>query len=593
MIRMAIFWAMLFMIVANVPLAAASSTGSSLPTPLSDADVERYRKIFTLQQDKKWKQANAVIKTLDDRLLMGRVLAQRYLHPTGWRSSYKELRDWLSKYNDHPAATRIYRLAQKRRPANYKYPEKPKSNYLNGYGRAQADTYYLPIPASYSDRLSPDTTRSIARDIRQKIRSGWPTGAYNILNKKESRRYLTKYEEALLYSDIAHGYFIYGKDDLAIKVAKKAIKLSDGKVDRAYWIAGLAAWRQSDVTFAKSFFRELADRDNIDDHGLAAAAAYWASRAELRAGQADRSIGYLQRASLYQDTFYGMLATEALGQDITLNFSLPLIDGNYIAWLNAKPGGRRTFALLQVGETYHASRELRYLWKEHREEDRPRLMALAASEHMAGLAFRIAGIMRDTSHINRYGGLFPIADFNTDAPIRVDPALLLAIMRQESGFNPRAQSWATASGLMQLMPATAAYIAGDRGYRNTKRHDLLIPEINIRLGEDYILYLLNDTTIESNMIRLLTAYNAGPGNLRKWMKKVNHRGDTLMLLESLPSRETRFYVKNVMTNLWIYRKRLGQDANEVASLAADGGARFVPQITTDGCQITNLAQICH
>jgi hypothetical protein len=87
-----------------------------LPQPLSLADVKRYQEIFALQQDKKWKEAEAIIKTLESDLLMGRVLSQRYLHPTGWRSKYTELRDWLAVYNDHPSATRIYRLAKNANP---------------------------------------------------------------------------------------------------------------------------------------------------------------------------------------------------------------------------------------------------------------------------------------------------------------------------------------------------------------------------------------------------------------------------------------------------------------------------------------------
>jgi soluble lytic murein transglycosylase-like protein len=300
---------------------------------------------------------------------------------------------------------------------------------------------------------------------------------------------------------------------------------------------------------------------------------------------------YLERAARFQDTFYGMLAAEALGQDITLDFSLPNIDQNYINWLNGIPGGRRAFALLQVGETYHASREFRYLWDEHSVQDQPKLMALAAETHMAGLAFRTAGIINEDTGRNWYAGLYPIPDFTTDMPIRVDQSLLLAIMRQESGFNPRAKSWAKASGLMQLMPATAAYIARDGGYRNAKRHDLLIPEVNIRLGEDYILYLLKAPIVDSDLIRLLAAYNAGPGNLSKWSKKIDHGGDQLILLESLPARETRFYVKNVMTNLWIYSKLMGKNAPTVASLAAGDGA-VIDNINDINCQITNLSDLC-
>ncbi len=580
---------LLAMLVMGLPRPVMAEL--DLPKPLSEADVKRYQQIFALQQDKKWKDADAIIKTLESDLLMGRVLSQRYLHPTGWRSKYTELRDWLAVYNDHPSATRIYRLAKKRQPANYKNPREPKKGYLNGYGRTQADGHYISFPTTYENRSSPSKTRAIARDVRRKIRSGFPTGGVRILADKNNLRYLTKLEEAILRVDIAHGYFIYGKDGEAIKQAKYALELAGNDVPRAYWVAGIAAWRQGQMELASSYMHKLADLEVENDHALASAGAFWASRADLRDGNANQSMIYLERAARYQDTFYGMLAAEALGQDITLDFSLPNIDQNYINWLNGLPGGRRAFALLQVGETYHASRELRYLWDEHSVEDQPKLMALAADTHMAGLAFRTAGIINEDTGQSWYAGLYPIPDFTTDMPIRVDQSLLLAIMRQESGFNPRAKSWAKASGLMQLMPATAAYIARDGGYRNSKRHDLLIPEVNIRLGEDYILYLLEAPIVDSDLIRLLAAYNAGPGNLRKWSKKIDHGGDQLILLESLPARETRFYVKNVMTNLWIYSKLMGKNSPMVASLAAGDGA-VIDNISGADCQITNLSELC-
>ena len=582
-------------VVLLVPRLAVGEV--PLPTPLAAADVQRYQEIFALQQDKQWRDADAVIKQLENPILLGRVLAQRYLHPTGWRSKYSELRDWLALYNDHPSATRIYRLARKRKPADAKAPTQPKKKYLNGYGRVHADAHYVRIPMTYKARAAPTKTRAIAGDVRRKIRSGYPTGAVKILAKASNRRYLTKMEEAVLRVDIAHGYFIYGKDADAIKQAEYALDLvvaSGAAADalpRGFWVAGIAAWRAGDMVLASQYMHRLADADP-DDHALASAGAFWASRADLRAGNANQSIHYLAQAARYQDTFYGMLAAEALGQDITLDFSLPPLDARYIDWLNARPGGRRAFALLQVGETYHASREFRYLWEQHREADKPKLMALAAKTHMAGLAFRAAGIIHEESGQSWYGGLYPIPDFRTTLPLRVDHALLLAIMRQESGFNPRAKSWAKASGLMQLMPATAAYIAGDHGYyRGAKRHDLLIPEVNIRLGEDYILYLLEEPVVSSDLIRLLAAYNAGPGNLRKWSKKIDHGGDALILLESLRARETRFYVKNVMINFWIYSKLRGIDAPSVAALAAGNGA-VIHSIHQPDCPITNLAEAC-
>ena len=572
----------------------------NLPKPLSDADAGRYARIFAIQggamksrNAPEWKEADRLIAALDNDLLLGRVLAQRYLHPTGWRSSWPELKAWMERYYDQPSATRIHRLASRRKPKGAKAPRRPKDGYLDGYGRTHPGSRYASVPATTEGRRSLSKTRSIAREVRKRVRSGWPTGARNMLNSA-NLRYLTGYEEAVLRANIAHGYFIEGKDSKAVAEAKRAIAKAGKSVPQAYWTAGKAAWRAGDIQLAMNFMRVLAENPDAPSN-LVSGAGFWASRGALRAGEADESFRYLEIAASRQDTFYGTLAAEALGQDIVLDFSLPELEPAFIRRLDLQPAGRRAFGLLQAGETYHASRELRTIWHEMDLGQQTQLMVLAARTHMAGLAFRTADILRLEHGVDYFAGLYPVPDFDTGDPLRVDHALLLAVMRQESGFNPRARSWAKASGLMQLMPATAAYISRDRRYRDTRLHELLIPETNIRLGQEYILYLLGEKPVEGDLLRLLAAYNGGPGNLRKWMGRIDHGGDALMLLESLPARETRFYVKNVLTNLWIYRKRLGQDSSIIGAIASGIEADYDPRgAHVDGrsCELVRLSHRC-
>ena len=135
---------------------------------------------------------------------------------------------------------------------------------------------------------------------------------------------------------------------------------------------------------------------------------------------------------------------------------------------------------------------------------------------------------------------------------------MYAFIRQESAFNERAYSKAGARGLMQLMPKTASFVAGQRGLSRNKKYKLFNPKLNISLGQRYIALLSNDKSIPNDLFRLATAYNAGPGNLRNWQAKVNYNDDPLMYIESIPSRETRLFIERVMTNLWLYRNRLGQ-----------------------------------
>ncbi len=116
-------------IKASVETAALTSgdpgPAQALPEILSAADAERYRAVFRLQEKGDWHGADDLIAKLDDRVLMGHVLAQRYLHPTKYRSRYKELKAWMDQYADHHYARQIYKLALRRKPKNWRAPKPP------------------------------------------------------------------------------------------------------------------------------------------------------------------------------------------------------------------------------------------------------------------------------------------------------------------------------------------------------------------------------------------------------------------------------------------------------------------------------------
>ena len=130
------------------------------------------------------------------------------------------------------------------------------------------------------------------------------------------------------------------------------------------------------------------------------------------------------------------------------------------------------------------------------------------------------------------------------------------------------------------MPATARFIARKR----TSRLALLDPEMNIALGQKYIQHLIEDPTIDGNLFYATVAYNAGPGNLRKWRRKVDYQDDPLLFIESVRSRETRNFVERVMTNLWIYRLRLGQATPSLAATAAGEWPVYIP-LDTDNRRV--------
>ena len=94
----------------------------SLPAVLSARDIALYREIFAVGRPGDWDTADRLIAQLDDDLLLGHVLAQRYLHPSKYWTPFRESRAWMARYADHPQATTIYKLARARRPAGGRVP---------------------------------------------------------------------------------------------------------------------------------------------------------------------------------------------------------------------------------------------------------------------------------------------------------------------------------------------------------------------------------------------------------------------------------------------------------------------------------------
>jgi soluble lytic murein transglycosylase-like protein len=158
------------------------------------------------------------------------------------------------------------------------------------------------------------------------------------------------------------------------------------------------------------------------------------------------------------------------------------------------------------------------------------------------------------------------------AGFTLDKALVYAIVRQESRFNPAAVSSAGAVGLMQLMPEAAARAAGDDKLK-ADMSPLFDPAFNLRVGQDYVTWLM-ERGVGFDLLRTVAAYNGGPGALTKTAQMLgDDADDPLMLIESLPAQETRNYVEKVMANYWGYKEQWGEDAHTLDAVAA--GARFI------------------
>tara|TARA_B100001179_G_C18200604_1_gene237059 strand:+ start:74 stop:505 length:432 start_codon:yes stop_codon:yes gene_type:complete len=122
---------------------------------------------------------------------------------------------------------------------------------------------------------------------------------------------------------------------------------------------------------------------------------------------------------------------------------------------------------------------------------------------------------------------------------------------------------------MQLMPRTATFIDGERRYhRNGNANQLYDSKLNVDLGQRYLSYLLSKEMFDGDILRALAAYNSGPGTLQKWLREVDYRDDPLLFVESVPSRETRWFLRRVLTNVGVYRDRLGQKSLWLSAIAS-------------------------
>jgi len=554
-----------------ITLAPRLDIATASPKILSSADEDRYREIFALQIDGHWKKATALIKKLDDPLLLGHVLVQRFLHPTKYRSRYQELKDWMSAYADHPEAGRVYKLALRRKPKNWRRPAPPQQLKIPATAGSAKSRKISGKPLSRSNRSK---VRNFKRHLRRLLRRGHTLAAKRTLESHDVKRLFSDAEYDQARAKLGQVYFNDSRDKYALKWAGAAAERSGHLIPGAHWTAGLAAWRLGGKEQAARHFEE-ATRHSDDSDWFHAAAAFWAARANLVNRNPEQVTPFLEAAAAKPRTFYGLLALHMLGRELPFNWAPPALAGATFDTLMARPRGKRAMALLQIDQSVRAGRELRNLTRGADDDLSRGVLSLAAQAGMAELAVRLdARLFPNGGGFD--GAAYPIPAWTPAGGFRVDRALIYALIRQESRFNPKAKSWAGARGLMQLMPGTARFVARAHRIQYKSRGKLFQPEINLTLGQRYIEMLLKDAKINGDLFLMMAAWNGGPGNLNKWRRRTDDLGDPLFFIESLPSRETRNFIEHVLSNLWIYRHRLGQPQPSMAAIAAGDWPVYTP-----------------
>ncbi|WP_085123779.1 lytic transglycosylase domain-containing protein [Tistlia consotensis] len=557
----------------------APSEPNGLPRVISAQDERLYREIFRVQEIGDWKTADRLIARLTDRRLMGHVLYQRYMHPTAYHSSFKELKSWMAVYADQPGADRVYALALKRMPAGATPPRKPEK-----VRKAHLASLGEPVYVYHSDRQRSSAqvhlVDRLKTQVRQEVRHSRLSAAEELLRGGEAKRLLDRVEIDQGLAEVANGWFHYGNARQAYRLAAAATKRSGDYLPKAHWTAGLSAWVNGKLEAAARHFRAVADSERALSWDRAAG-AYWAARAELKLGNPGMVSVLLVQAAQERRTFYGQLARQALG--LIDDDGPTRVDAKAYAHLLHEPRLARAAALIQVGESELAQQELVRAGGWDQPEHAEALLILAERAQLPSFTMRLANRLTHDDSLEirpevADAMLFPLPPWEPESGFQVDRALLYALMRQESGFNAEAESGQGAMGLMQLLPSTAHYVAQDGELPRGKEQRLFNPGFNMELAQRYVQRLMQDTDAGEDLFKLAAAYNGGPGNLRRWQKRLEDVGypaqDPLLFIEALPSRETRLFIERVLTNLWMYRKRLGQPAPSLKALAQGDWPRY-------------------
>jgi soluble lytic murein transglycosylase len=350
----------------------------------------------------------------------------------------------------------------------------------------------------------------------------------------------------------------------AYEIARAPGPLTVNPIKDATFLAGWIALRHLKDTKAAVSHLE-ASRENADGPLSAARGNYWLARAHEALGQKSEAAKYYEEAAQRIDTFHGALAHQKLNPGPQgAPMPLPAMPSAAVAdAFNANPLLRAAvlahYADVGRGLTRIIVAHLRTTLKTEAEVAMLAHLANALGDHQMAVRVGKTGVARG---MNLIAYSYPVHPFPEYKPLRQSPerAMLLAIARQESEFNPEIISHAGARGLLQVMPITARHICKDHKIKCDIPRLITDTSYNAMIASAYI----GDRKEEfsGSYVLTLAGYNAGPGRARQWMRRFGDPRtpeiDAVDWIEMIPFEETRDYVKKVLSNIQMYRARLGE-----------------------------------
>jgi len=307
---------------------------------------------------------------------------------------------------------------------------------------------------------------------------------------------------------------------------------------------------------------------------------YWKARAH-KAQNAIPKANVIFLPLSREHTYYGLLARDELGEVINSPLSNYVPSENEVQAVQSQPAMQRALELQRLEMRWESRAEWAWATKDYDDKQMLAAAELAMRQSWYDLAINTA---EKTKFVHNFVLRYPAPYRETVQTFAkangLDEAWVYGLTRQESRFVSYAKSGVGASGLMQVMPATAAWIAKKAGFSDYRQHMIHQTETNVKLGTYYLRYTLDLMSGQAAMAT--AAYNAGPGNARHWAPKKPIEG--AIYAETIPILETRQYVQKVMANTCFYSSRLGTksmslkqrlgviigDGNVVASDDVDG-----------------------
>jgi len=306
---------------------------------------------------------------------------------------------------------------------------------------------------------------------------------------------------------------------------------------------------------------------------------YWLAKAMLAGGRPDEAAAHF-RAIASPWNFYGLLAAEEIGQALTLPARPPSPTDEEVAEVLSQPGVARALKFAQLNLRPESVREMAFTIRSLSDRQ---LVVLAEALRRRGLYDRSIAVADRTATLHdaelRYPTPFRELVSAAARAQELDPAFVYGLVRQESRFLPEARSGVGAAGLMQLMPATAKWVARKVGANDFSPGRIHDPDLNIRFGSYYLRRVLNE--LDGSPMLAAAAYNAGPGRPKAWRASLPVAIEGAAFAETIPFNETRDYVKKVLANTVAYS----------ALLEGRGAAGRIPSLKARLGQITPRAAI--